>query len=314
MLSCAVWLVGCLWLFGCYLVFAFTVMEFVCHSELVVGKNLSLFVATISLIPCDSTIKSLNSLCLFGKVIGPLIVDENCLKAFTEKEWGRHVFVSLVPDVAKKSNLFELIFKEAKDRESVLDNGPWIVKGSHLLLKTWSPLSEILNSFMVARLWVQIHNLSFEFFSIVNGNDMGALVGFVVKVDLDENKPATWSKWLRILIDVWIESPLFLGCYIENDNGTKIWIQFKYEKIDAFVITVDESTIFDVAAVSQAKIPSPALMARDSPCSILGSMSDPLTPTVLPVNLYLPLCLRHLEMRLSWTSLRRCLSRLLLDT
>ncbi|KAF4396757.1 hypothetical protein F8388_004725 [Cannabis sativa] len=206
-------------------------MEFVCHSELVVGKNLSLFVATISLIPCDSTIKSLNSLCLFGKVTGPLIVDESCLKAFTKKEWGRHVFVSLVPGVAKKSNLFELIFKEAKDRELVLDNDPWIVKGSHLLLKTWSPLSKILNSFMVARLWVQIHNLSFEFFSIVNGNDMGALVGSVVKVYLDENKPATWSKWLRILIDVWIESPLFLGSYIKNDNGTKIWIQFNPDSI-----------------------------------------------------------------------------------
>ncbi|KAF4359542.1 hypothetical protein F8388_003545 [Cannabis sativa] len=59
----------------------------------------------------------------------------------------------------------------------------------------------------------------------------GGLVGRVVKVDLNEENPASWGKYLKVLVDVEVEKPLFSGCFFDVASGIKKWIQIKYEKI-----------------------------------------------------------------------------------
>uniref|UniRef100_A0A803NKJ8 Uncharacterized protein n=1 Tax=Cannabis sativa TaxID=3483 RepID=A0A803NKJ8_CANSA len=68
----------------------------------------------------------------------------------------------------------------------------------------------------------EIHQLPHEYSSISNGNDLGALAGSVMRFDLYEEKAPSLAKWLRVLIDLDVEKPLFSGCFINLSNGENV--------------------------------------------------------------------------------------------
>ncbi|KAF4353377.1 hypothetical protein G4B88_018797 [Cannabis sativa] len=115
-----------------------------------------------------------------------------------------------------------------------MENGPWCVRGYSLVLRAWTPTVEGPVAFNLLRTWIQIHNLPHEYFSKANGYLLGGLVGKVVRVELDEGKPATWCSFLKVLVDIDAEKPLFSGCFFDIALGVKKWIQVKYEKIGIF--------------------------------------------------------------------------------
>ncbi|KAF4369334.1 hypothetical protein F8388_019559 [Cannabis sativa] len=78
--------------------------------------------------------------------------------------------------------------------------------------------------------WVQIHNLPHEYFSVANGNLLGGLAGKAMTMDLDEEKPASWNVFLRVQVDLEFTKPLVSGYYFDLYSGVKRWLQFKYEK------------------------------------------------------------------------------------
>ncbi|KAF4400405.1 hypothetical protein G4B88_018747 [Cannabis sativa] len=64
--------------------------------------------------------------------------------------------------------------------------------------------------------------------------ELGGKAGKVIYVDLKENNPASWGKYLKILIEKDFTSPLFSGCFFDLDSGVKRWPQFKYEQVGIF--------------------------------------------------------------------------------
>ncbi|KAF4388285.1 hypothetical protein F8388_021115 [Cannabis sativa] len=171
-------------------------MELVGNSVSVVGRNLSHDEATLTLTPCDSTVKSLSNLCLFGKVLSHAHVDESFIIDLVKNVWKRPALVVPAHPTTTINNCFELIFEKVHDRNWVLLKSPWNVRVS-------------------------------------NGNKLGARVGNVVVVDLDEENPASWAKWLRVLVEIDIGKPFFSGCFINVGNEAKAWVQYKYEKVGA---------------------------------------------------------------------------------
>ncbi|KAF4366083.1 hypothetical protein G4B88_000393 [Cannabis sativa] len=203
------------------------------NSGSVVGKNMSHDEATLSLTPCDSTVKSLTNLCLFGKVLSHVHVKESFIIDLVKNVWKRPARVVPVLATTINNNCFELIFEKVDDRNWALLRSPWNIRGKLLLLKSWEPNVQNGSLFTHTRLWVQIHKLPVEFFSVTNGNKLGARVGNVVVVDLDEENPASWAKWLRVLVEIDIEKPLFSSCFINVGDEENVWFQFKYEKVGA---------------------------------------------------------------------------------
>ncbi|KAF4384441.1 hypothetical protein F8388_012734 [Cannabis sativa] len=63
---------------------------------------------------------------------------------------------------------------------------------------------------------------------------LGALAGKVVTIELEESKPVTWKKWIRVLVEVDVNRPLCCGCFFKTINGDNKWIQLKYEKLGVF--------------------------------------------------------------------------------
>ncbi|KAF4382121.1 hypothetical protein G4B88_009411 [Cannabis sativa] len=198
------------------------------------GKVISCLEATISLSPSASSIKALSSLCLYGLVVAPMPVDVNHIVDFASKIWNKKVVVFELSDVLSRTNRFKLGFECEDDRKWALDNGHWSFRRYTFALRAWLPSVEGSTPSDTFCLWVQIHNLPDEFFSVDNGNRLGGLVGKVIKVELEEDNLSSWNIFLRVVVEVNLMKPLVSGCFFDLDSGIKHWLQFKYEKIGIF--------------------------------------------------------------------------------
>ncbi|KAF4386295.1 hypothetical protein G4B88_003512 [Cannabis sativa] len=198
------------------------------------GKCFSCLETSVSLVPSDTSLKALSSCCLFGKVIAPMVVEEINVTDFVAKTWKIPVSVAAVVDEVKSSNVFKFGFECAEHRNWAMENGPWCVRGYSLVLRAWTPTVDGPVAFNLLRAWIQIHNLPHEYFSKANGCLLGGLVGKVVQVELDEGKPAAWCNFLKVLVDIDVEKPLFSGYFFDVASKVKKWIQVKYEKISIF--------------------------------------------------------------------------------
>ncbi|KAF4348438.1 hypothetical protein F8388_019533 [Cannabis sativa] len=198
------------------------------------GKCFTCEEASLKLIPCASSQQALSSFCLLGKVVAPMVVNEATIIDFVEKVWKFNVTVVAVNEGANNRNCFELGFTSAGNRIWALENGPWCVRGYTFLLKAWEPIKDLSAVFNCVRTWLHIHNLPRDYYSTDNGKTLGAKAGQVLYVNLDEGKPALWSKALKVLIRLNVNQPLFAGCYFGLESGSQRWIQFKYEKLGIF--------------------------------------------------------------------------------
>ncbi|KAF4350306.1 hypothetical protein F8388_001326 [Cannabis sativa] len=252
------------------LLFAFMESIITCKSPQK-GKSFSCIETTVKLSPCASSVKALTSCCLYGKVIAPMNVDEATILDFVAKTWKKQISVVPMVDVMKTANLFKFGFETADGRNWALVNGPWCIHGYTLVLQAWSPSVDGTITLNVLRVWIQIHNQPHEYFSRENGYLLGGLVGKVVKLDLEDDKPATWTNFLKILVDIDVQKPLVSGCFFDLISGEKQWLQVKYVKIGIFVTNVAVSVI-NVGAVSyRLRLRWRRMMASHSPCSALGS-------------------------------------------
>ncbi|KAF4390874.1 hypothetical protein F8388_005687 [Cannabis sativa] len=198
------------------------------------GKCFSCLETSVNLTPSDSSLKALASCCLFGKVVAPMVVEELNVTDFVAKSWKIPVSVVALVDEGKTSNVFKFGFECSDHRNWALDNGPWCIRGYTLILQAWTPSSNGPIDFKFLRVWLQIHNLPHEYFSKANGSLLGGLAGKVVQVELEEDRPASWNKFLKVQVDVEVDKPLFLGCFFDLASGVKKWVQMKYEKIGIF--------------------------------------------------------------------------------
>ncbi|KAF4363544.1 hypothetical protein G4B88_022105 [Cannabis sativa] len=172
------------------------------------GKCFSCVESTIKLAPCASSQQALSSLCLLGKVVAPMNVNEASVKDFVDKSWSFNVNVVALFEATNIPNCFEFGFVCAEDRAWALDNGLWCVRGYSLILTAWSPRNLLSVSFDSMNIWLQIHNLPRDYFSVENGKLLGGKAGKVITVALEEGAPALWR-----------------GCQ---------WLQFKYERLEIF--------------------------------------------------------------------------------
>ncbi|KAF4352202.1 hypothetical protein G4B88_006819 [Cannabis sativa] len=170
------------------------------------GKCFSCLETSVKLSPCDTSLKALASCCLFGKIIAPMVLDDMTMTDFVAKNWKIPVSVVTLEDEEKQTNVFKFGFECADHRDWALLNGLWCIRGYTLVLQAWSPTFDGPTAFKL----------------------------LLVQVEIDEGKPASWRKFLRVQVDIQVDKPLFLGCFFDLASGVKKWVQMKYEKIGIF--------------------------------------------------------------------------------
>lgn len=132
-------------------------------------------------------------------------------------------------------NLFVFTFRNDKDKQKVLDKGPWTANENLLLLQDWPDhacLSQI--QFLIANFWIRVTGVPLRFFSAENARIIGNKAGKVIQVMVPKPRSSLWGRSLRIRVEVDLCRPLIAGFFMRNEGGVSQWIQLKYEKLPNF--------------------------------------------------------------------------------
>lgn len=131
-------------------------------------------------------------------------------------------------------NIITYTFKDMRERNRILETGTWAIKGAILNLKPWSlnlPLGEV--DFSICHFWVQIHNILPNRMNIDNITRIGNFIGqFCNLEDAPQLHRACKFVWVRAAVDT--RYALIPGSYITREDDSKLWLQFKYEKLPDF--------------------------------------------------------------------------------
>ncbi|KAF4384294.1 hypothetical protein G4B88_016860 [Cannabis sativa] len=175
------------------------------------GKCISFIDATVALNPCTSYVKALSTYCLYGRALVPMSVEDITVNDAILKTWNRPISVMALIESNKNVICFEFGFENVKDRSWALENGPWCVKVYTLALQPWSPRVEGVIPVCFLWLWVQVHHLPHEYFSIANGEVLAALAGKIISSSLYANVFSGAKNFVsknRTVISITTKAPL----------------------------------------------------------------------------------------------------------
>lgn len=79
---------------------------------------------------------------------------------------------------------------------------------------------------------VQVHNLPPNRMNLENAEKIGKYIGDFVRADDTSFSQTMKFMHIRVLINT--ERKVNTGCYIQREDKSKLWIQFKYERLSDF--------------------------------------------------------------------------------
>jgi hypothetical protein len=191
---------------------------------------------------------------LVGKVLAPNTLHVNTITSFVRSAWEnpRGMMVRSIGP-----NLFLVEFESQVELQRVVNGSPWTLGKKHaILLKRFDPM--VMPADMVfdrLLLSVRIYGLPFRLMNSENGGPLAAMIGEVVKVEVDE-KGRAWGEYLHVRIDVDISEPLMRCVAVESSSMKRtLYYEVRYEKLPLFCFSCD------LVGHSSVTCPTPA--ARD---------------------------------------------------
>ncbi|KAF4370145.1 hypothetical protein F8388_007286 [Cannabis sativa] len=124
------------------------------------GKSFSCLEASVILSPSSSSLKALSSLCLYSKVVAPMVVDAKALTEVVTSRWLKKVTVFSLVEESSMFSCFKLGFESEEDSEWALEQGPWSFKGYTFALRKWMPSVEGPSLVECLRLWWGVDSVS----------------------------------------------------------------------------------------------------------------------------------------------------------
>ncbi|XP_023874702.1 uncharacterized protein LOC111987231 [Quercus suber] len=171
------------------------------------------------------------SLSLFGRLLSNRNQNIRALKNTLRAAWKMGSELRIV-EVG--NNVLQFKFGSRYQLEWVEKSGPWNFENNLLLLCRWRKgLTSKNVSFSHTPFWVQIWGLPFENMSEDIGKEIGRKIGRVLEVD-KRALQADQAKFLRVRVEVQIDKPLRRGGYVKNEEGERIWVDFRYERLPIF--------------------------------------------------------------------------------
>ncbi|XP_059436731.1 uncharacterized protein LOC132169771 [Corylus avellana] len=168
--------------------------------------------------------------CVVGKLLADRTVGKEIVKTPLLRAWqptGRVSFKTLGP------NLFLIDFEHEWDKSRIMEGRPWTFDGHLVSLLDFdgiTPPSQL--HFEKAAFWIRMYNLPLACMGKAIGQQIGASVGEVEEVDVDEDGVG-WGEYLRVRVTLDLAKPLSRGRTITLRNNT-LWVPFQYEKIPKY--------------------------------------------------------------------------------
>ncbi|KAL0005207.1 hypothetical protein SO802_012768 [Lithocarpus litseifolius] len=182
----------------------------------------------LELPPIQDISTSTNHL-LLAKLISSKPIALSAIKDITFKAWK-----PTFPMELKRldTNTFLFSFQHEVDLFKVFHKRPWSIRRGHLILKSWSPELDWKEvDFSTSSFWVQVHRLPSLWLSEANLRRIGSMIGSVTEVDFTGDGGGAWKKFIRIRVDISIDSPFLPGFFLPRTNNEDLWVSLHYEKL-----------------------------------------------------------------------------------
>ena len=167
-------------------------------------------------------------LSLFGKLLSDRKQNQRALKSILRSAWRMGSELRIV-EVG--NDIFQFKFNSKHQLEWVEKNGPWNFDNNLLLLSRWRKGLTATNiCFSHSPFWVQIWGIPFELMREETGRDVGNKIGKCLEVD---RRPwqSDQAKYMRVRVEMLLNKPLLRGGYLLNEEGERMWVSFKYERL-----------------------------------------------------------------------------------
>jgi hypothetical protein len=135
-------------------------------------------------------------------------------------------------------NKYLFIVSHENHYKNIVNQGPWNIQNSLLLLQSWSPVLSIdevkLN---LCAFWIQVHGLPLQYMTTLNAIRIGKKLGKILELDNDNSEGLICRQFIRFKIEIDTSLPLALGFYLDcdgDDRDDKHWIYFLYERLDDY--------------------------------------------------------------------------------
>ncbi|KAJ1396214.1 Zinc finger, CCHC-type [Sesbania bispinosa] len=139
--------------------------------------------------------------------------------------------------LAKRSLLGRILSQKPLNRDKkealeIIKKGAWFIMGFLLSLQFWVPEAAIYEvDFDHISFWIQIHGLPLEVMNTGNAAKIIGKIGDVLEVENPEVEGKLLRTFVRVRARVNIKKPLVTGCWVPRKNLPKVWIMFKYERL-----------------------------------------------------------------------------------
>ena len=122
------------------------------------------------------------------------------------------------------------IFDNNEDVDRILSNEPWSFDKSLVVTQRFDRNSSVEElSFDKASFWVQVHNIPIRYRNISVAEDICDSIGQVHRSA--ENTEGGGGSYMRVRVTLDVYQPLCRGRVIKLEDGEKIWVSFKYERL-----------------------------------------------------------------------------------
>jgi len=177
----------------------------------------------------DSPLHHHGAFSLLGQLLSPKPMNSQTVKDTLQHAWKFSLPLSFAV-VGHHKYLFGI--SNPEHVQTILDQGPWNVRGSLLLLKPWSPdlaLDEV--NLNLCSFWVQVHGLPGQNMAAVNAVIIAQRLGKVLAVDHHDAKGLICQPFLRFRVELDATQPLIPGFHLPRSGRDPLWISFRYERL-----------------------------------------------------------------------------------
>ncbi|KAF7139162.1 hypothetical protein RHSIM_Rhsim07G0116500 [Rhododendron simsii] len=173
-----------------------------------------------------------NNHCLVGKVIQTKILNASIITNILAAAWKTRAPYH-VSDW--NNNVFLFHFEDSEDKRRILQDGPWSIMNSLLVLKPLENnmvVSEI--QFQHCPFWVQIHGLPIEKMCRANAEIIGKRFRKLIAIEAAPSTMLLSRSFLRLKVEINISQPLPKGFMLRGKTGRDLWISYVYERLPDF--------------------------------------------------------------------------------
>lgn len=187
---------------------------------------------TVELEPAEELNRVHSENMLIGKIVADRVLNRGAVKTILAKAWGN-------PDGLKIADLgvnkYAFVFRKREEMQEILKQGPWFILNRMINLQEWKQ-DVVMDEVDFSRMpfWIQLHGLPLGAMSEENAIKIASQIGETTEVEEWRVEGCALRGFIRVRVVVNILKPLLTGCWVPRANKPRVWVVFKYEKLQGF--------------------------------------------------------------------------------